>query len=368
MALVLEILLGAMILASFFVAYMSAKTWRIDQVVLLVFVFLAAVAFFYLGARTLATHRGWGQVIAQKQSELDALENQAKQLDEGGGQDASGKPLKGIRVLRQDLEKMAVERGGVLYDVEVTGVKEGVVQLTFKTNDHGLVPNTVLFVFDQTPVAEGGRYRGEFKVVALVPDSPTVQVAPNLPLTPAEMQQLAGVKGPWTLYATMPIDDPATFASLDDQARAALLPKSSVAEFAKADRELRDYEGFFHESYVQRTLLADIIDKTTANIKRTEDDTKLANDEIAFRQGEKTDLQSDLSRFQGELKTIAGYQGTLGKVYQEVRESLKATFLAAKQRATELTVLQGKAAEEINQRTAAAQAASAPPLRAGQAP
>ena len=126
MALVLEIIVGVMILASLGVAFMSAKTWPIYQVVLVVFVFLGAVTFFYLSARTLRTHQNWGKVLNQAQKDVETQQAQLKRLVEGGGVDANGQPDKGIRQLRRDLERLARDRGGVLRDVEVTGVKDGV--------------------------------------------------------------------------------------------------------------------------------------------------------------------------------------------------------------------------------------------------
>jgi hypothetical protein len=355
MALVLEIVFGLMILASFYVAYRSARTWQIYQVVLVVFVFLAAAVFFYMGARTLATHQAWGALVKQRQTELANLEQQKQRIGDEGGPDANGKNVKGIRQLRKDLERLATDRGGVLVDVAVVGVKDGLVQLTLKSPEHGLVANSVLFAFDQIPFEEGGRYRGEFKVAAVAEGGPEVQLAPNLPLAEAEMQRLAAAKGPWTLYVTMPIDDPTVFANLDEATKAALLPRESLIAYANAERPLRDYESFFQENYVQRSLLTDAISKTTSNIQRTEAATKEANNEIAYRQSEKANLQADLEKFRYEVKAIGAYQATLEKSLQDLRESLKATYLSSKQQAADLTAAQFQAAEEINQRTAAAQ-------------
>ena len=72
MDLILPIVLGVLILASFFVAYMSAKTWQVYQVVLVVFIFLGTVAFFYLGARTLATHKAWGELVLDLEQKIQA--------------------------------------------------------------------------------------------------------------------------------------------------------------------------------------------------------------------------------------------------------------------------------------------------------
>ena len=64
MALVLEILLGVAILASFGIAYFSARTWRIYQVLLAEFLFLALVGFFWLSADP-----GHAQIVAHQGGE-----------------------------------------------------------------------------------------------------------------------------------------------------------------------------------------------------------------------------------------------------------------------------------------------------------
>ncbi|HEX3726725.1 MAG TPA: hypothetical protein VHV08_10805 [Pirellulales bacterium] len=359
MALVFEIVLGVLILASFAIAYMSTRTWPIYQVVLAEFVFLGALAFMYLGARTLATHNAWRKLVREREQQLESVQKQIDELERGGPVDAAtGQPNpKGIQQLTVDLERLAMDRGSVLYDVAVDGVKDGAVQLTLKSPDHGLVPNTVLFAFDQSPIAQGGRYQGEFKISSVADNSPAIQIVPNLPLTDAQTKALAAAKGPWTLYETMPIDDAAMLAALDEPTRAALLPKESLAEYAKADRPLRDYAAFFHEDYLQRMLLADGIAKLTSNIDRTTADVKEVDREIAYRQTEQTNLKADLEKMRFEQQAIATYQQTLEKRLAQVRASLKSTYLSARDRAAQLTARQLQAAEEIDQRTKQAAAA-----------
>jgi hypothetical protein len=350
MALVLEILVGVAILASLFVAYMSSRTWPIYQTVLVAFVFLSGVAFMYMGARTLKTIDSWGKLLSQTEKQVETLQTQLQQAEAGGGVDAGGQPAKGNRQLRAELERLTIDRGGVVRDAALAGVKEGTIQLTLKSPEHGLAVNTLVYVFDQALLAEGGRFRGEFKVVEAAENSPTVGVSPVVPLTEAEAQQLATAKGPWSLYLTMPIDDAGVFAALDDAARATL-PKESQAEFASADRKLRDYTTFFHDSYLQRSLLGDAISKIESNVQRTEAATKEANDEIGYRQKEQAGLQFDRKSFQQEVAAIAAYQTTLEKLYQQVRESLKATYVANRELAAELAAIQFKATEEINRRS-----------------
>ncbi len=360
MALVLEILLGVAILASFGIAYMSARTWPIYQVVLVVFLFLGLVGFFYLSARTLKTHDAWRKLVNRTKADIVRVEQETEVVRNGGEPNAEGvvEP-KGIRQLQQDLQKLAMDRGGVIYGVPVDGVTDGVVQLTLASPTHGLAPGMVAFVFSEVPKEEGGRYLGEFKVTEVGDDTTKVQIAPNLPLTPEQSERLAAATGPLTMYMTMPIDDAAKFAKLEDEVRRGLLPESSLDAFSSADRKLYDYEQFFHEHFVQASLLSDAINKLNSNIARMTAATQEAEKEGAFRQGEKDKLTTELAQFEKEKQAIAEYHESLAKTYRQVVETMKSTYVANRQMAARITAAQLRAAQEIDQRANAAVGASA---------
>jgi hypothetical protein len=361
MALVLEILLGVAILASFFVAYTSARTWPIYQVVLVEFLFLSTVAFFYLSARTLATHNAWRTVVNREKANFERLEADTKILQDGGPPNADGvvDPL-GIRQLRQQLKKLAIDRGGVLYEVAVEAGENGALNLTLNSEGHGLVTGSIVFAFSEVPFQDGGRYLGEFKVVSVGEDATKVQMTSNLPLTDSQAQRLASVAGTTTLYTRMPIDDAALFAALDDATRQGLLPAASLQEYAGTERKLHAYEQFFHEHYVQQALLNDGIRKLTSNIARINAATEEAQKEVTYRQNEKTNVASDLEQFEHEKNAIANYQESLETGYRQALDSLRATYLANRQMAAALTESQLKAAEEIDRRSDAAAASGAP--------
>jgi hypothetical protein len=389
MSYVLLGLLALAILASFVIAYVSARTWPIYQVVVVVMLFLATVAFFYLGARTLATHRSWRDLVQRQQQEIEQVHAQTIPLT--GGTDAQGHRVSGkIPQLRNELETLAQARRGVYFDAIAESMKDGVVQLTLQPPKlpqpvdpnadpnapapppeqppaeqpgqpaekapfaHGLAANSVVFAFDSKPFAEGGRYLGEFKVTTAAEGSPAVQVQPNLPLTEAQMKRLqAAVKGTWTLYTTMPADDADVFAGLDDAARQALLPGETAAEYAKPDRELRDYHVFFHENHTQRMLLADSISKTQSNIERLNAATDEAKKEAAYRETEKTNLAGDLENFRREIEAIASYQQALEGQLAKVRAALRDTYIENRRAAAAIAIDQFQALEEINARAVA---------------
>ena len=416
------VLLGSLVLglfASFFIAYMSSQTWPIYQTVLVVFVFIGALVFFYLGARTLATHKNWRNQYNRNRDQVAQLEAQILPLT--GGVEKQGTGLEGdIPRLKHELALAINARsGGVYYSVKAASQQNGVLQLTLSPPGtlpplpkraasrrwrstrrgrsagrrrssgrssrraaarrstrcrstsgrcrrrrrpaepvkfaHALVPNTVLFVFDQKSVADGGRYLGEFKVVEATADNPSVKIEPNLPLTESQAKRLeTSVPGTLVLYTTMPPDNGLVFSRLAPAARQVLLPPSVVEEYAKADRALRDYHAFFHENYVRRGLLADTIAQTTSNVQRIEAAAAETNKEAAFREGEKVGLQSDLAKFQAEVKAIAAYEQSLKQLLAQVGTQLKATYLENRRAAESLTRAQLEAADEINRRSSVA--------------
>ena len=68
---------------------------------------------------------------------------------------------------------------------------------------HGIADKTILHVFEKNDVQKGGRYLGEFKVVGVTPTTWPSTYAQALG---AQLQHLAQSKGPWVLFARLPLD------------------------------------------------------------------------------------------------------------------------------------------------------------------
>jgi hypothetical protein len=356
MGTVLEILVGLLILTSFFLAYMGAKTWPIYQVILAWFVFAAAVTFVYLAARTLKTQQSWRTNVAAWQKALDEVQRENVRLRSGveSGADVT-EP--GVEQLEAQLHLAVATRGTVWFRAKVEHIdaKTGVGELTIDDPaPHDIVANMVLFAFEQQGVADGGKYLGEFRVTKGDGVAKSIEIAPNLPLTDQDRQRLAQAKGLWALYAVMPLDDSKLFAGMTPDERRKLLPEKTpegLEEFAHADRTLRDYEYFFHQSAIERSLLAGAIATTKENLKRIAEAEAKAEEEIKFRQSEKVALSADREKFLGEQKLIHEYLDTLEKKLASVRAEWQASFGATVQAARAIEKIQLKAAEEIDRLT-----------------
>ena len=202
----------------------------------------------------------------------------------------------------------------------VDGVKDGAVQLTLKSPNHGLVPNTVLFAFDQGNLEEGGRYRGEFKVSTSAENSPAIQMVPNLPLSDGPVQGIGYGQGALDLVHHDADRRRGLFAGMDEATRQALVPKDQLAEYAKADRPLRDYELFFHENFVQRSLLADGIAKLNEQYRTDRSGREGSDTRDRYRQ---TRAEPTCRRIWRSSSTsrrrLPAYAQTLAKQYDQLR-------------------------------------------------
>ena len=95
-------------------------------------------------------------------------------------------------------------------------------------------PDTLVFAFDDRPGQPPGPYLGQFKVTATNENFATL--VPTLQLSPEEFKRLQS-PGPWSLYEQMPLDNQQSFAGLDPQDLAALLPKESVPDYQRQRRQ-----------------------------------------------------------------------------------------------------------------------------------
>ena len=356
MGTLLEIFLLLVILSSFFLAYISAKSWRVYMVVLAEFVFLASVVFMYMAVRTLKTHRSWREAEIAWRMAVEKAEKQNQEL-ETGKEEQNRLVEEGIEQLKAELHQLVNDRGLVWFHVTPEKITDaGVCQVTIETPDpHEIVPKTVLFVFDETavePSGNGGHFLGEFRVTKAQAKNKTIEIEPNLPLTDEQRQRLKKAKGQWALYGMMPIDNAELFAGMDDAERQKLIPKASLKEFASKKRTLRDYEFYFHEYVIDREMVNDAMVKTQTDIDRAVAAEKKAQEEIAYRKSEKADLASDLEKFRYERTVVTKYAQALQEKAKALRVELTAALAATARDAAQYRQLQLKAAEEINRRTA----------------
>jgi len=200
--------------------------------VLVGFIFVASVAFFYMGARTLQTHKHWREKARDFQAGIDAADKDHKTLLDGE-LDGDEVAHMGIKQLKVELDKILAHRGRVWYDC-TPEVKPQTGQATVTIDaagPHGIADKTVLLVFEEQDVQEGGCFLGEFKVSEVGDD--VIGLEPTVPLSDRQLERLDASQGTWALYEKWPIDGHDIFRELDEEVLTAILPEQSLPEFLR---------------------------------------------------------------------------------------------------------------------------------------
>jgi len=279
---ILYILLGV-VLASFVIAFLSAKTWHWGYVILVEAILLATLGFFLLAAETLRINGVLRKQVNQQEKQLDEITAEIAALKDGSqdgavlGRLAAGEPalqmpenaeaIKSIGQVSHELLMATRRQGRVWRNVVPAGpdpkVPGGISVGVAAPKPPGFTTNSVVYVFEQEieppkpaptadgdqpappqppprPVQQPGRklqYLGDFVIAAVNGQNATLVPAhPMLP-TDIEMRRLAASRGPWIMYETMPADRYEIFAGMTDEQLKNLLPPKSVEEYLRHGKE-----------------------------------------------------------------------------------------------------------------------------------
>ena len=385
----IQIGLAISVLGALFLTYLSAKTWHWVQAVLVVCIFIASIFFWYMGAVVLdyhATHRSKIQELkpqlAQFRTDNETARNE-------------------IRQTAHDLRKILLGRGRVWDEAQPQNIgADGVAQLAIEDpQPHGIPSGVILFAFEKGPLGEGASYLGEFKVTESGEEA--VTLTPTQKLAAGQLERLTQSEGAWTLYEVMPTDRRDVFVSMSDDELAELIPAESLEEYqkdqkpaaaddpeervigytkegvratdAEADqvverryaRRLRDYAQLFRRLHNQAVLDAASQEQLTQDAELLQDAIAKAEQDVAYRETEKTKLEYDKEKFEQELKVIESHLATVDRYLAAMRARVQEVFAKNRTAAAELAEVQLEAAAEINQRTAPVPAEGATRLQTG---
>jgi hypothetical protein len=248
--------------------------------VLVGLILVASLAFFYLAMRTLQTHKHWRELVRDHiegtgegpayRPGIDWYRTNAEELQEQ------------IEAKTLELRILLAQRGRVWANcrprVDAGTKQTGLVAVD--TSGRGIAEKTVLYVFDESHVQQGGRYVGEFKVATLEvldgngngaleqaecppafrqffpaadrngdgtldPEEFSAAKAkypgpemlkPALAMTQEELDRLVGAVAAdtsWRMYETMPADSHEALARIDPEQRKELLPADGADEYLK---------------------------------------------------------------------------------------------------------------------------------------
>jgi hypothetical protein len=234
MQMILPIVAGVLILAAFVALFLSRDTWRVYHIIIGFFLLVANVAFFYLAARTLDTHRAWRTQVTKFEEMYAQLEQETRKLTgelDGRGEvvvDRSEKAKQQLSWSIDDWENELAEAGYGRGRVLTTGlatedpasgnvmanVSEGIT----------LPKDALLYVFQSKPRPAGTKTYAGVEVPVTSPDIERYLGAyvlaavngPKIELAPLYPERRTGVKGPLVIFELPPIDTHKAFEHLED--------------------------------------------------------------------------------------------------------------------------------------------------------
>jgi hypothetical protein len=253
-------------LASFVIAFFSARTWHWAYVLVVEALFLATAGFFILtsevtrinGVFRAEIKRLQGDEIKGTPGEIGKVEEENVALREGTNNatvigrltNAPENPVKttknpeGQEIVESlpDLNsKLLIAtriRGQVWRGAAPTGQPNAQTGAVNVGPLPGIKTKTVVYVFeDPTPAADGSQRGAQY-----IGDFTVTQAGAQTTLQPAhqtdqfERTRLSRSRGPWVIYETMPLDRHEIFAGKSDQELKQKLPPKSLSEY------VRDYK------------------------------------------------------------------------------------------------------------------------------
>jgi len=414
--LIIQILLLLLVLAALVAAYFSTKTWHWAHVLVVLGVFLSAVAYLFLAAETLRINGVWRSQANRSRRELTDVEARIEALQRGTEDSRLIGTLAGDEVhvpeeadeipsvgdLDHQLHMAVRVRGRVWRDVKPAGVdpQTGKTHVTVEApQPPGIRPDAILFAFEQgEPVlpdpTQGPQYLGEFRVTGAVDQDVTLE--PVLPMDEFELQRLSGSQGPWILYESMPVDRYKLFAGKTEEELRKMLPEESVQEYIRQGtpagpdddewhrvgfdeegnqlgpdeldkavrqeyrRRLRDYATEFEELARQRVLLLTDVAAVTQDNVQLQAAAKSAEELQAFREEESRKLKIDLAGIEKEREVIDAHLATVEQQLANARRLLDETLRENARLADQLAALQDQLKAKIDQESADAETAAGP--------
>jgi len=353
--------------------------------ILICLILLASLAMWYLGMRALATHRAWRTAAKKLQNDLAQLETEHRRLIDGDG------TTKGIRQLQVELAKYTSQRGrvwngcrpvrvdvrqdpqaGVVVQVSVTVDRLGLAGLQ---DVQELPVDSLVYVFDERDIRQGGVFLGAFRVAAVTPrqqDQPAmVQLESVAHLTNREVQRVQGAMQAaqqagvgWTICELLPKDDHELFAGLDADTLAQILPKSVVDEYVRDGkptdpsnpnsppffRKLRDYESAIRHLSLKRAELIDQVAALTADKNRLDAAIADSQRETQARDQEIAQFQQQLKRAEFERDLAVNHLKAVEDTLARVTTARDTLIQQNRVTVSEIAQAQEKARQLIEQR------------------
>ena len=326
---------------------------------------VTAVVYSCLAASVLKTHVYWRNSFVAHQAAIEKANAEAKRLMYG---DKSGAP--GIVQLKNKLHALRlIDQGGQVWSncAARAEAQTGKVSLTLETAPGILAPaKTTLYAFDSTPVKDGGRYLGEFRVAEVADKQLVLQ--PARLLSQRELDRLNQAKGPWTVCTVLPADNHALLADKNEEQLKTLLPAESAAEYlrdgkaaqasdppdrvlgGKFIRPLRDYGQLLENAFAERTVMNDAVKSWETDKRYLDEALAAAGQTVEALKSDVELVKQEAAKYDLERKAVVEHLKRVDETASQLKQAAAALLQANQQSAAELSQKQREAAARVDRR------------------
>lgn len=329
--------------------------------VLLGLIAVMLLPLFYFSLVALRTHEHWRSAAKKIEAQLPGLEEEIQTLKYG---DPLRPDLESLQSLRIEMYKYLVNRGGlwrncVFQRREGNEISVGVE----KPDPHGIAPESILLVFDEASMPEGGCFLGEFKVKGV--DKNQVTLEPTMRLSPKALERILAseqIKDKpvlWTLREIMPNDMREPFAKMDEEQLRAALPAAVVDEYLGdgkngKERPFRDYQVLIKGLDHQWTVLLEELEEAKKHEQYMKSALADAKKQELFRQDEIAALTAKKKRMETEAKSALGYEESLAAELKSLEATIAQLAKDNQAVAAELAKMQAKMLRQVDRRATVA--------------
>jgi hypothetical protein len=344
---------------------------------------VASLVFFVMVARTVRTHQHWRQLADKFQKRIAEVREESRKLKQGDGD------WMGMAQAHLESSKLASDLGRVWYHCTPkpwnaqTGQGSVAIEMPKREAEpgkpetplpHGIADKTILHVFEKEDLQKGGHYLGEFKVVGVTDRDVALQ--PTHKLSDAQLQRLGQSKGPWILFAKLPLDSHEAFAGLKESQLKELLPEATVAEYirdgqasqpgdpdrrksnGKFVRGLRDYSPILEAFSTRRTVLVDSIEAGRRDQQAAEDALADAKAQQEFLQKQKASFVEEVAKFVRQRDAVVVHLKQIQQAFTSLQKQIVDQLALNQGMAAEITKFQFRARRIDQQTRSMAQAAT----------
>lgn len=333
--------------------------------ILLGLIFVASVAFFYLGARAMKVQTVWRNNIRKFE---EAVGKENSHLSGLKGLETAAKPGEtNLRKAAIELHKLQLH-GRIWRDVTrqtVDLVKDAKGKDTINVSlnvpapaPHQISQGMVCYLFDKKNFEEGGRYLGEFSAVAVADKQ--VQLQPTKKFSDREINALKNSQGPWFLFEAMPVDDHEIFQDYEGLDK--LIPASTLNEYvqdgkptdpnnkesAKFERKLRDYEVLFQVYHKKWSVWTDSMEAIKRDRAFVETALADAKEQVDQRDKEIVQTKAELTDETRKRNAVAKHLKSVETKLVEVNAAIRALDKSNRAMAAEIARIQLEATRRID--------------------